>query len=39
MRLALTDVQKATWWLNVMPTSKVTGAGVGGASMEGEVID
>lgn len=39
VRYALTEIQDATWWLNVMPTSKVTGAGVGGASMEGEVID
>ncbi len=39
VRLALTDVQEAKWWLNVMPTTKLTGAGVGGASMEGEVID
>lgn len=39
VRLALTEIQEATWWMNVMPTSKVTGAGTGGASMEGEVID
>jgi Protein of unknown function (DUF3313) len=39
VRIAITEISKATWWLNVAPTSKVTGAGVGGAAMEGEVID
>ncbi|MHC4990346.1 MAG: DUF3313 domain-containing protein [Planctomycetota bacterium] len=39
VRLAITDINKSTWWLNLHPGSKLTGAGAGGASMEGEVID
>ena len=39
VRIAFTDVQKSKWYLNLHPLSKVTGAGTGGASMEGEVID
>ncbi len=39
VRLALTDIQSATWWMNLHPGSKLTGAGTGQASMEGEVID
>ena len=39
LRIAITDVQKSTWWMNVHPGTKLTGAGTGGASMEGEVID
>ena len=39
VRLALTDIQDAEWWMNLHPGSKLTGAGTGGASMEGEVID
>ena len=39
VRIALTDVQKSKWYLNLHPGSKLTGAGLGGASMEGEVID
>lgn len=39
VQLALTDVQTTTWWLNLHPASKLTGAGTGGASMEGEIVD
>lgn len=39
VRVAITDVQQSKWYLNLHPASKVTGAGAGGASMEGEVID
>jgi hypothetical protein len=39
IRMAITDVQKSTWWMNLHPGTKLTGAGAGGASMEGEVID
>jgi hypothetical protein len=39
VRLALTDVQSTTWWLNLHPASKLSGAGTGGATMEGEIID
>ena len=38
VRIAITDIQKAKWYLNVAPTSKVTGMGTGGASMEAEII-
>lgn len=39
VRLALTDVAKSTWWQKIHPASRMTGAGTGGAAMEGEVID
>lgn len=39
VRIALTDVHKAVWFLNLHPGAKLTGAGLGGASMETEVID
>lgn len=39
VRLAITDIHKSTWWLNLHPGSKLTGAGLGGASMEGEIVD
>lgn len=39
VRFAITDVKASTWWMNLHPGSKLTGAGTGGASMEGEVID
>ena len=39
VRMALTDVQKSKWYLNLHAGSKLTGAGLGGASMEGEIID
>lgn len=39
VRLAITDVNKSTWWLNLHPASKLSGVGTGGAAMEGEVID
>lgn len=39
IRMAITNVQKSTWWLNLHPGTKLTGAGAGGASMEGEIID
>jgi len=38
-RVAITDIHESTWWANVHPGSKLTGAGTGGAAMEGEVID
>lgn len=38
-RVAITDVQQSTWWLNLHPATKVTGVGRAGASMEAEVID
>lgn len=39
IRIAMTDIKQSTWWMNVHPASKLSGAGTGGASMEGEVID
>lgn len=39
LRVAITDVQDAKWYLNVHPATKVTGAGRAGASMEAEVVD
>jgi hypothetical protein len=39
IRIALTDVEKSSPALNVIPHTKLMGAGLGGASMEGEVLD
>ena len=39
VRVALTDINESTWWMNLHPASKITGVGTGGASMEGEVVD
>ncbi len=39
IRVAITDVQKSKWYLNLHFATKMTGAGLGGASMEGEVVD
>lgn len=39
VRIALTEVHKSKWFLNLHPATKVTGLGVGSASMEAEVID
>jgi hypothetical protein len=38
-RIALTDVSDSTWWLNVHPGTRLTGAGAGGAGVEGELVD
>jgi len=39
VRIAVTDVRKPTWFLNLHPGSKLTGAGVGSAAVEAEVVD
>ena len=39
VRIAITDIKASVWWMNLHPGSKLSGAGTGGASMEGEVID
>ncbi len=39
VRIALTDVKKSTWWMNIHPGSKLTGSGTGEAAMEGELLD
>jgi len=39
LRVAVTDIQKATPLLNLHPGTRLSGAGAGAAAMEGEVID
>ena len=39
LRVAITDIQKSSFWGNLHPGSKLMGAGTGGASMEGEILD
>ncbi len=39
IRVAITDLKKSTPALNVLPQTKMTGLGLGGASMEAEMID
>jgi hypothetical protein len=39
VRMALTDVANSTWWQKVHPGMRLTGAGTGGASAEGEITD
>jgi hypothetical protein len=39
LRVALTDIDKSTPAMNVLPQTKMTGLGIGGASMEGELLD
>lgn len=39
VRLALTDIKDAKWYMKIHPASRFTGAGQGGAAMEGEVVD
>ena len=39
IRVAITDVRKDTPALNVLPQTRLMGAGFGGAAMEGEVVD
>ena len=39
VRVAITDIEKSSPVLNIIPQTKLTGVGLGGASMEGEVID
>jgi hypothetical protein len=39
LRVAITDIQEAKWYMNVHPGTKLTGAGRAGASMESEVVD
>ena len=39
LRLAMTNIKQGKWWASTHPGSKLAGAGTGGASMEGEVID
>jgi hypothetical protein len=39
VRLAITDVDATIGALNVTSYTKVTGAGLGGAAIEGEIVD
>ncbi|MFG0260250.1 MAG: DUF3313 domain-containing protein [Phycisphaerales bacterium JB041] len=39
LRLALTDVATSIWWAKIHPAARVSGAGTGGAAMEGEITD
>ena len=39
VRIALTDIKKTEVLLNIHPTSKLIGAGLGGASLEAELVD
>jgi hypothetical protein len=39
IRIAITDIEKSSPVLNAVPHTKLVGAGLGGASMEGEVVD
>ncbi len=39
IRIAITDIKKSTPVLNVLPPAKIAGFGLGGASMEAEVLD
>ena len=39
VRIAITDVKKSTWWMNISPASKLAGSGTGEAAMEGELLD
>lgn len=38
-RIAVTDVKKSSAVLNIVPTSSLAGLGLGGASMEAELLD
>jgi hypothetical protein len=39
VRIALTDIRHDTSVLNILPPARVSGVGLGGASMEAEVVD
>ena len=39
LRVALTDIRKTTPAMNILPPTKLSGVGLGGASMEAEAID
>ncbi len=39
LRVAITDIEQSNPVLNVIPQSKLMGAGLGSASMEGELLD
>jgi hypothetical protein len=39
LRVAITDIEKSNPVLNAIPQAKLIGTGLGGASMEGELLD
>lgn len=39
IRIALTDLEKSSPAMNVLPPTKIVGIGLGGASMEAELLD
>jgi hypothetical protein len=39
IRVGITDIKKSTVALNVLPTTRLAGAGLGGASVEAEIVD
>lgn len=39
LRLALTDIAASVWWMKIHPGARASGAGTGGAAMEGEITD
>lgn len=39
LRVALTDIKKTIPAMNILPQTKISGVGIGGASMEAEAID
>ncbi len=39
LRLALTDIVTSKWYLNVLPQTRIMGAGLGGTAMEAELLD
>ena len=39
VRIAITDVNKTAWWMNIHPVSNVAGSGAGGLSVEAEILD
>ena len=39
VRIAVTDIKSSTQALNVLPTTRITGMGLGGASVEAEIVD
>ena len=39
VRIAITDIKKSKTLQNLMPASKIAGTGLGGASIEAEVVD
>ena len=39
VRIAITNLKDSKWWMKLHPGTNLTGAGRGGATMEGEVVD